>query len=172
MKRRIRLTESDLHRIVEESVKRIINEADFDRQEFANQMAAGVLDVNMVNGHRNGSLNRVYDDELYANNIPKPTHDKYWVRNNYLSDPMVFGKIPSEEKDRRIKAYDSRERHNSAGVKLQDAHPEIKQKQMERERNAFTNLDPLEVRRRAYELAYSDVPRGELYRKTRRYLKK
>lgn len=171
MKRRIRLTEEDLHRIVRESVKRIINEADFDRQKIANQMAAGVLDLNMYDGRRMG-LSHTDDDELYINNIPKPTPDKYWVRNNYGSDPIAYGKISREEQDGRIKAYNSRERHNSAGVNLQDTHPEIKQKQMERERNAFTHLDPLEIRKNAYDLAYNDVPRGELYRKTRRYLKK
>lgn len=43
MKKTIRLTESDLHRVIKESVKRVLNEnIDLDRQELAFQIIANL----------------------------------------------------------------------------------------------------------------------------------
>jgi len=164
----IRLTESELKSIIAESVKHILCEAMFNRQDIGTQMAAGVLDPNF--GNDSGSK-RTDNEEHYANNIISPTAEKYWVRNNYGSDPMTNGKIPQAEKGKRIDAYREREKYNKAGFRMQGTHPEVMQKQKEREQNAFTHLDPLQVRQNAYDLMYDDSPsknRKRIYKSTRK----
>lgn len=57
MKKTIRLTESDLHRVVNESVKRVLREASYYRDDYdstGNQMGQTQVD-----------LSELSDDELY-----------------------------------------------------------------------------------------------------------
>lgn len=57
MKRRIRLSESDLHRVIEESVKRVLREASYYRGDYDN--------TGTQIGQTQVDLSELSDDELY-----------------------------------------------------------------------------------------------------------
>ncbi len=83
MKKLIRLTEGDLHRIIENSVKRIVNEIGDNRKKRINE--AGNDDIeNGIRGYEehNGMTDGEYDD--YANFIGNQYDDD--DMQDYLSD--------------------------------------------------------------------------------------
>ena len=83
MKKLIRLTEGDLHRIIGNSVRRIVNEIGSNRKKRMNE--AGNDDIeNGVRGYEeyNGMTDDEYDD--YANSIGNQYDDD--DMQDYLSD--------------------------------------------------------------------------------------
>ena len=56
MKKIIRLTEGDLHRIVKESVRKVLKEESILQQQLADDAASGKLDRDMMNVRRSKAL--------------------------------------------------------------------------------------------------------------------
>lgn len=63
MKRRVRLTESDLHRIIKESVKRILRESDYDDYfDWAEKSNASPEEIKTAGQRHDSRIPSIYDD--------------------------------------------------------------------------------------------------------------
>ena len=75
-KKVIRLTESDLHRVVKESVNRILNEIDLTNKQIRN--ITGILDDDELN-----AACMAEDEDDLTSNIVKDLRDEYGFHNIY-----------------------------------------------------------------------------------------
>ena len=76
MKKLIRLTESDLHRVVKESVNKILSEIDLTNKQIRN--ITGILDDDELN-----AACMAEDEDDLASNIVKDLRDEYGFHNIY-----------------------------------------------------------------------------------------
>ena len=80
MKRRIRLTESDLHRIVKESVKRILREGKYDLDNGGFDLHASLTD----SAFREPET----EEEFYKKMKERDYYDKIGVENAFYTHPQ------------------------------------------------------------------------------------
>lgn len=119
MSKKIRLTESDLHNIIRESVENILSELDWKTNRNAQRKSEKLSFDNSLSDeersyHRErGKQFRKYADEQFK--------DKYGA-NYYSSDhnPNTGSKYPYEGNEKRYKGLADKGRYERGGYKYED----------------------------------------------------
>lgn len=133
----IRLTESDLHRIIENTVRRIVKEVKFGGESFhgndeADWLTMGNLRQNALDNSKNNierDYNRQTRDRDYKNGMNLP-NSNYRARNK-ASNAMVAASSPAA----KYHAQRNLERLNRQGI-------DMTTKAKEKYRNVMNNLNP------------------------------